>query len=194
MDSEEALLLEAWAKSDTRLSPWLAMLDRGISAARGRSGLKELFNFTDDELNATNDLKKLIGVGILSPDDLKAQGLLAPEEESAIAKISAARDQWGSFSIAMEVPPNSAGIDDGVRFTAGLHRENENFNDLAQSRLRSETLAKLKRLSDEFNIWLTNEAFMNPGLPPPGPAGGPAPDLGAAPVSAPPTIRANPPR
>ncbi|HEY2883054.1 MAG TPA: hypothetical protein VGJ15_11485, partial [Pirellulales bacterium] len=63
MDSEEALLLEAWAKSDTRLSPWLAMLDRGISAARGRSGLKELFNFTDDELNATNDLKKLIGVG-----------------------------------------------------------------------------------------------------------------------------------
>ena len=60
MDSEEALLLAAWSKS-IRCSTWLALAIRAASTANGKLALKELFGFTDAELNAFNKLKDLVG-------------------------------------------------------------------------------------------------------------------------------------
>ena len=61
MDSEEALLLAAWSKTDPRRSPWLALAVSRPSAANGKLALKELFGFSDAELNAFNKLKDLVG-------------------------------------------------------------------------------------------------------------------------------------
>jgi len=173
MDSEEALLLAAWTKNDARMTAWLAMVARGLSAAHGKSGLQELFGFSDDEFKAASELKKLIGVGMLSPDSLRSQGLLAPEEESALKKIGAVQDQLRTVYTAISVPPRASGNDDGAQFVAGLRAENENADDPVQARLRMETVTKLKGVLDEFQSWLSGEAFANPA--PPGampPAGG----------------------
>ncbi len=197
MDSDEALLLAGWTKSDPRLSPWLVLTERALSAARGKSGVKELFGFSDDELNACNELKQLIGVELLSPARLKLQGLLAPEEESAVKKIAAFRDQWNEIYAAVNVslglsgngarngrrgqrpmdfnPGTPAATANGVNagMVAGLGSETENADDPAQARLRLETISKLKGVLDEFSMWLNTEAFANPTLPAAGPAAPP---------------------
>jgi hypothetical protein len=195
MDSEEALLLAAWSKTDPRRSPWLALADRATSAANGKLALKELFGFSDAELNAFNKLKDLVGREALWAEGLKSQGLLDADEQSASKKIAAFQNQWKEFYDAVGAtmgplpggrsggrgqrrggqfnpPPAAAPANfSGTQAVAGLATDGENTDDPAQARLRSETFSKLKSLLEQFSIWLSTDALAEPSTTVPPAAG-----------------------
>ena len=183
MDSEEALLLAAWTKNNAQLSESLAMLKRGIATAHGKSSSQELFGFSAEEFKASAELQKLIGVQMLSPHELTSQGLLAPEEETALKKIAAVHNRIMTFanSINGALQQSGAAASTGNdQPLANFHAENENLADSAQVVLRSETLTKLQSLLGEFHQWLTSEAFAKPLQATAAPAG-----IDPAPVVAP---------
>ena len=196
MDSEEAPA--AGRLVENRPPPFpLAVRWRSAptSAANGKLALKELFGFSDAELNAFNKLKDLVGREALWAEGLKSQGLLDADEESASKKIAAFQNQWKEFYDAVGAtlgplpggrgsgrgqrrggqfnpPPAAAPANfNGTQAVAGLAADGENTDDPAQARLRSETFSKLKSLLEQFSIWLSTDALTNPSTDVPPAAG-----------------------
>jgi hypothetical protein len=186
MDSEEALLLAAWSKGDPRRSTWLALAVRAASTANGKLALKELFGFTDAELNAFNKLKDLIGREALWADGLNSQGMLDADEESASKKTAAFQNQWiefykavsatlgpssgargggrgqrrgGQFNPAPAAAPTNP---NGARAVTGLATDGENTDDPAQAHVRSATFSKLKSLLEQTDVLAEPSAIVPP--------------------------------
>lgn len=141
LDSKEAIALAEWNKESNQFDEsTVALLQRLSDASDGKTGYKEVFQWSDAESQAYSELIKLAG-SFSAAAALVNEGVLAPDEMTAMKKIR----QVGESFRKLAVTPNP--INDNSPL-AGATRKFRNFLDPLQSWVLSGPHAELMLVDD----------------------------------------------